>query len=242
MNTYLGGWTAGGGGAVALAQNWNVFAEYRYTDYGSLTAALPFSQLSTAMTTKTSAVDVGVNYKFNWGAGAGPYVEPIYKAPSYGDKVARLTKAPAISSAFTWTGLFVGGDGGYGWHFGNGMLTNAAGTPLAPYDENANGPLSGVFAGGNYQLGEFVAGVEGDWQWSRLIGNNQELAPLGAAGDFPRRPLHDLDDNQGLRIGARTFRFCVRSTFGLRHRRVGMGRPVGRLRRAGLDAVRRQWR
>ena len=189
VNTYLGGWTAGGGGAVALAQNWNVFAEYRYTDYGSLTATLPFSELSTTMTTKTSAVDVGVNYKFNWGAGAGPYAAPIYKAPSYGDKVARLTKAPAISSAFTWTGLFVGGDGGYGWHFGNGMLTNAAGTPLAPYDGNANGPLSGVFAGGNYQLGQFVAGVEGDWQWSRLIGNNQEQAPLGAAGTSPGGPF-----------------------------------------------------
>ena len=70
VNTYLSGWTAGGGVAVALAQNWNIFAQYRYTDYGSLTATLPFSQLSTTMTTKTSAVDVGLNYKFNWGAGA----------------------------------------------------------------------------------------------------------------------------------------------------------------------------
>ncbi len=34
VNTYLGGWTAGGGVAVAFAQNWNAFAEYRYTDYG----------------------------------------------------------------------------------------------------------------------------------------------------------------------------------------------------------------
>ena len=47
VNTYLGGWTAGGGVAVALAQNWNAFAEYRYTDYGSSTVTLPFSQLST---------------------------------------------------------------------------------------------------------------------------------------------------------------------------------------------------
>ena len=67
MNAYLGGWTAGGGVAVALAQNWNVFAEYRYIDYGSSTATLPFSQLSTTTTTKTSEIEVGVNYKFNWG-------------------------------------------------------------------------------------------------------------------------------------------------------------------------------
>ena len=45
MNTYLSGWTAGGGVAVAFAQNWNVFAEYRYTNYGSPTVTLPFSQL-----------------------------------------------------------------------------------------------------------------------------------------------------------------------------------------------------
>jgi high affinity Mn2+ porin len=66
VNTYLGGWTAGGGIAVALAQNWNVFAEYRYIDYGSSTITLPFSQLSTTITTKTSEIEAGVNYKFNW--------------------------------------------------------------------------------------------------------------------------------------------------------------------------------
>jgi opacity protein-like surface antigen len=70
VNTYLGGWTAGGGVAVALAQNWNAFAEYRYTDYGSSTVTLPFSQLSSTTTSKTSTLDVGVNYKFNWGATA----------------------------------------------------------------------------------------------------------------------------------------------------------------------------
>jgi opacity protein-like surface antigen len=70
VNKYLGGWTAGTGLAVAFAQNWNAFAEYRYADYGSSTVALRFSQLSTTSTVKTSAVDVGVNYKFDWGVPA----------------------------------------------------------------------------------------------------------------------------------------------------------------------------
>jgi opacity protein-like surface antigen/outer membrane receptor protein involved in Fe transport len=70
VNAYINGWTAGGGVAVALAQNWNVFAEYRYTDFGSLTVTLPYSQLSTTTATRTSAIDVGVNYKFDWGAAA----------------------------------------------------------------------------------------------------------------------------------------------------------------------------
>ena len=47
VNKYLGGWTAGGGVAFAFAQNWNAFAEYRHTSFGSSTMTLPFSQLST---------------------------------------------------------------------------------------------------------------------------------------------------------------------------------------------------
>jgi opacity protein-like surface antigen/outer membrane receptor protein involved in Fe transport len=68
VNTYLGGWTAGGGVAVAFAQNWNAFAEYRFTNFGSTTITLPFSQLATTSTTKVGAIDFGVNYKFNWTA------------------------------------------------------------------------------------------------------------------------------------------------------------------------------
>ena len=35
VNNYLSGWTAGAGVSVAFAQNWNVFAEYRYTSFGT---------------------------------------------------------------------------------------------------------------------------------------------------------------------------------------------------------------
>ena len=52
VNTYLSGWTAGAGVSVAVAQNWNVFAEYRYTSYGSTAFTLPLSELSTTSTTK----------------------------------------------------------------------------------------------------------------------------------------------------------------------------------------------
>jgi opacity protein-like surface antigen len=66
VDKYIDGWTAGIGIAVAFAQNWNAFAEYRYTDYGSSTVTLPFSQLATTSTTRTSTIDFGVNYKFAW--------------------------------------------------------------------------------------------------------------------------------------------------------------------------------
>jgi len=191
VNKYLGGWTAGGGVAVAFAQNWNAFAEYRYTDYGSSTISLPFSQLSTTSATKVSEVDVGVNYKFNWSA-AGNATPTVYKsAPTvYDSKPSFVVNAPPVSASFSWTGFYVGGDGGYGWHATNGTLMNAAGAPLASYDYNVSGPFAGIFAGGNYQFGRFVAGVEGDWQRSSLTGNNQYYAPLGAAGTFPGGPFY----------------------------------------------------
>jgi opacity protein-like surface antigen len=185
-NEYLGGWTSGAGLAVAFAQNWNAFAEYRYTDYGSSTITLPFSQLSTTSATKVSEVDVGVNYKFNLNA-AESQPPTVYKsAPSaYVSKPSLVVKAPSVSPSFTWTGFYVGGDGGYGWHVANGTLTTAAGSSLAAYDHNVNGPFAGVFAGGNYQLGRFVVGIEGDWQKSNLTGNNQELGGDTAVANWP---------------------------------------------------------
>ncbi len=71
VNKYLGGWTAGAGAAFAFLQNWNVFAEYRYTSFGSSTVTLPFSELSTNSTTKVSMIELGMNYKFNWSGPAG---------------------------------------------------------------------------------------------------------------------------------------------------------------------------
>jgi outer membrane immunogenic protein len=51
------------------------------------------------------------------------------------------------------------------------------------------GPFAGGFVGGNYQFDRLVLGVEGDWQWSNLTGNNQSLAPLGAIGALPAGPF-----------------------------------------------------
>src|SRR5215831_16274854 len=71
VNKYLSGWTAGAGISVAFGQNWNVFAEYRYTNFGSTTLVLPLSELSTTSTTRISAIEFGVNYKFNTTAPGG---------------------------------------------------------------------------------------------------------------------------------------------------------------------------
>ncbi len=63
--------------------------------------------------------------------------------------------APAYIPPFTWTGVYFGVNGGGAW---------------ASTSNNSFGSLSGwTFGGtvgGNYQINQFVVGVEGDWDWA----------------------------------------------------------------------------
>jgi outer membrane immunogenic protein len=65
------------------------------------------------------------------------------------------TKAP-VSSVYDWTGFYVGGfgGGGYGVNY------------------SSQGELAGGEAGYNVQSGRYVFGVEGDWFWSNIKGDD----------------------------------------------------------------------
>jgi opacity protein-like surface antigen len=218
VNKYLSGWIAGAGISVAFAQNWNVFSEYRYTSFGSTTLALPLSELSTTSTTKISAIELGVNYKFNAGVPAGS----TFAAADAGLPAATIApycKALPARSPYNWTGFYFGADGGYGEQRSTGTLTTAAGAVLTPYDYSVTGPFAGSFVGWNYQLNRLVLGVEGDWQWSSLTGNSQGLAPLGATGAVPAGPFtvstttKDYGSIRG-RLGVAFDRFLIFGTGG----------------------------
>ena len=188
VNKGLMGWTAGGGIAYAFAQNWNVFAEYRYTSFESSTISLPFSQLTTTSTITVSTLELGVNYKFNTSPTQSPgNAVPPYPAGTIAEPTLVYKSMPHVP--YNWSGVYFGGDGGFGWETAKGTLTDAASNPLTAYDYRVNGPMAGLFAGGNYQFNKIVLGLEGDWQWSNLMGNSQTLAPLGAAGTFPSGPF-----------------------------------------------------
>jgi outer membrane immunogenic protein len=76
---------------------------------------------------------------------------------------------------FTWTGFYVGVDGGYGWQ--NVRETGIAGG-LAAYQLNfrASGPVGGGHAGFNWQVNQFVFGIEGD-----VLGTSMRVnAPFNA--------------------------------------------------------------
>jgi len=65
--------------------------------------------------------------------------------------------APAYAAPFSWTGVYFGVNGGAGW---------------ASTNNNSFGGLSGWTFGGtagaNYQMGQFVIGAEGDWDWANI--------------------------------------------------------------------------
>ncbi|HEY6833075.1 MAG TPA: outer membrane protein [Pseudolabrys sp.] len=73
-------------------------------------------------------------------------LRPAYKAP---------IKAPA---PFSWTGFYVGGNVGYGW--GRASLDGGVAS-LSP-----KGVDGGVQLGYNYEVGQVVFGLEGDFQFA----------------------------------------------------------------------------
>jgi outer membrane immunogenic protein len=88
-----------------------------------------------------------------------PPAAPAPRAPA--------TYVPAPAPIFSWTGIYVGLNGGYNW--GGYYPTGFASTAL-------KGFLVGGTVGGNYQIGQFVIGVEGDGDYDSI--NN--TTPYGA--------------------------------------------------------------
>jgi outer membrane immunogenic protein len=76
---------------------------------------------------------------------------PVYKGPAF------------VAPVFTWTGFYVGVNGGYGFGTSNW-------DPGPSF--NANGGLVGGTLGYNLQTGSYVWGVEGDIAWSGMKGDS----------------------------------------------------------------------
>jgi outer membrane immunogenic protein len=73
-------------------------------------------------------------------------------------------KAPP--PVFSWTGFYLGINGGYG--FGQSSWSNPLFAPTGNF--NTSGFLIGGTLGANYQMGSFVIGLEGDGDWNDANG------------------------------------------------------------------------
>jgi outer membrane immunogenic protein len=154
----------GFGTEYALGNNWSVKAEYDYIHLGSRTPTLKGTDTTAGVTTPL-AIDtrieqaihvakVGVNYRFG-GLQVDPTFPPVPAAPGY-----------------NWSGAYIGAQGAYGFGHKEWSGPDFA-DPTIPgagkYD--VNGWLAGGTGGVNAQAGVFVFGVEGEWMWTAIKGN-----------------------------------------------------------------------
>jgi outer membrane immunogenic protein len=99
-------------------------------------------------------------------------------------------RAPSYAPAFSWTGTYVGANVGGIWgtfHFSPATTDNIAGAVAAPAIASlTNSSVIGGFqAGYNWQVGQWVLGVEQDYQFTGLKQTTTFAAPAGlfVAGD-----------------------------------------------------------
>jgi outer membrane immunogenic protein len=94
------------------------------------------------------------------------------------------TYTPAVVAAplFSWTGCYIGVEGGGNW----GQAGTTAVTSPTPADVglpitnnyNLTGGMAGGTAGCNYQVSNWVFGVEGDASWTNNSGSANDIAPF----------------------------------------------------------------
>src|SRR3982075_1204799 len=128
--------------------------------------------------------------------------------------------APIVASTFNWSGFYMGADAGYA--FGgssSGVAIDIAGLLPLPYDANLKGGLGGGFVGYNYQMQQFVIGVEADWQAASLRGTRAPAFVTGFGGSvlgpfIEKSNVKDYGSLRG-RLGVAFDRLFVFGTAGL---------------------------
>jgi outer membrane immunogenic protein len=167
------GWIAGAGVEARLWDtNWLGRIEYLHYDFGQ---AQPTSFGSSASDTSgrltTDVIRAGVSYKLDWLAGPdGP-----------AKTVAMPTKAPP-ANVWDWSGYYLGAHVGYGWghdprqdeFFGGKVPTSPVLT-----DINSKGWVAGFQGGHNWQVRNWVGGLEIDLSASGIKGSETSVLTDG---------------------------------------------------------------
>jgi outer membrane immunogenic protein len=127
---------------------------------------------------------------------------------------------PSTLPAFTWTGFYVGLNGGAGW----GKFTrDARGI------DGRTGFVGGATLGYNQQIGNFVAGLEGDYNYSGIEGRAFGLVKggLSSFGTVRGRLGFAFDRALVYGTGGYAFGFGNVEVLGLKDNRTHQGYVVG---------------
>jgi outer membrane immunogenic protein len=92
------------------------------------------------------------------GAADLPAAQPAYKAP------------PQAFPVYSWNGFYAGINGGYGWGTSSQHSNVVRGDP-SDGSYNINGGFVGGTVGYNWQVTNWILGVEGDYAWSGIKGS-----------------------------------------------------------------------
>ncbi len=134
-------------------------------------------------------------------------LRPVYKAPP-----------PAMAPVphFTWTGCYLGIEGGGTWGRTSAVAvagTEDVGLPLTP-DFNLSGGLFGGTIGCNYQFAaSWVIGIEDDLSWTNKRGSARLIPPFNTAG-LETHKERWLDTLRG-RVGFSSDRVLIYATGGV---------------------------
>ena len=95
-------------------------------------------------------------------------------------------KAPILAPAWSWSGLYLGVNGGYGWgHADHDFAVGGSGfgganlfSPDAAggsFSQNMDGAVFGLHLGVNQQWSNWVVGIEGSFDWSDIKGSSTDV-------------------------------------------------------------------
>jgi len=82
-----------------------------------------------------------------------------------------LKAPPPAPAAPSWTGFYIGVDGGYGWGNGN-LLGDPTDNPCCA--KEPSGGFGGGLVGYNYQINQFLVGIETDLQGADIRQTNND--------------------------------------------------------------------
>lgn len=105
-------------------------------------------------------------------------------------KATPIYVAPA--PAFTWTGFYIGADFGGGW----ANLNDTSGA--ANVSRTGSGVIGGGHVGYNYQINQFVLGLEGDFLGSGISGSKYFGLPLDATDKTNQDWLGSINGRLGV--------------------------------------------